>query len=86
MDLLGRYHYTLHLHDNPRGIGLTNDIVPDRVFRALLQKHLSEVLRNLPEQAAIALSLERAVELLEAEHLDVPSNFIANFRINNRGE
>lgn len=38
----------------------------------LLQDRFSEALRGLPEleQAAIALSLERVVELMEAEHLD----------------
>ena len=39
---------------------------------SLLQDRLSDSLRNLPEleQAAIALSLERVVTLMEAEHLD----------------
>lgn len=43
---------------------------------ALLQDRLAAALRQLPdlEQATIALSLERIVELMEAEHLDSSPN------------
>ena len=55
---------------------------------ALLQDRFSIALRNLPEleQAAIALSLERVVELMEADHLDTSPNLIPNDQINNRQE
>ena len=45
---------------------------------ALLQDRLARSLRNLPEleQAAIALSLERVVELMEAEQLDASPNLM----------
>lgn len=55
---------------------------------SLLQDRLSLALRNLPEleQAAIALSLERVVELMEAEHLDTSPNLIPNSQINGKQE
>ena len=45
---------------------------------ALLQDRLSSALRELPEleQATIALSLERIVELMEARHLDTSPNLM----------
>ena len=45
---------------------------------ALLQDRLARSLRNLPEleQAAIALSLERVVELMEAGQLDASPNLM----------
>lgn len=50
---------------------------------ALLQDKLSEALQALPEleQAAIALSLERIVELMGVEHLDASGNLIATDKI-----
>ncbi len=47
---------------------------------ALLQDQLSDALRSLPEleQAAIALSLERVVELMGAGHLDASPNLVPN--------
>lgn len=47
---------------------------------ALLQDQLSDALRKLPEleQAAIALSLERVVELMGARHLDASPNLFPN--------
>ena len=55
---------------------------------SLLQERFSNALRNLPEleQAAIALSLERVVELMEAEHLDASPNLVPNSQINDKGE
>ncbi len=46
---------------------------------ALLQDRLSNALRQLPEleQAAIAFSLERVVELMEAEQLDASPNLMS---------
>ncbi|MFG0249940.1 MAG: MarR family winged helix-turn-helix transcriptional regulator [Phycisphaeraceae bacterium JB051] len=45
---------------------------------ALLQDQLSDALQHLPEleQAAIALSLERVVELMGARHLDASPNLV----------
>jgi DNA-binding MarR family transcriptional regulator len=50
---------------------------------SLLQDRLSDSLRSLPEleQAAIALSLERVVSLMEAEHLDTSPNLVPNSQI-----
>lgn len=50
---------------------------------ALLQDKLSEALQALPqlEQAAIALSLERIVELMGAGHLEASSNLIPTDKI-----
>jgi DNA-binding MarR family transcriptional regulator len=50
---------------------------------ALLQDRLAVSLRQLPdlEQAAIALSLERVVELMEAEHLETSPNLIPGINI-----
>ncbi|WP_372797053.1 MarR family winged helix-turn-helix transcriptional regulator [Pontiella sp.] len=50
---------------------------------ALLQDKLSEALQALPEleQAAIALSLERIVELMGVSHLDASGNLIATDKI-----
>jgi DNA-binding MarR family transcriptional regulator len=44
----------------------------------LLQDRFAERLRELPEleQATIALSLERVVQMMEAEHLDTSPNLI----------
>lgn len=52
----------------------------------LLQERFSDALRSLSEleQAAIALSLERVVELMGAEHLDASPNLIPNSQINNK--
>jgi len=49
----------------------------------LLQDRLSSSLRQLTdlEQAAIALSLERVVELMEAEHLDTSPNLVSGKNI-----
>ena len=49
----------------------------------LLQDRLSASLRSLPEleQATITLSLERIVELMEAEHLDASPNLLPNSKI-----
>ena len=46
---------------------------------SLLQDRLSNALRQLPEleQAAIAFSLERVVELMEAEQLDASPNLMS---------
>ena len=54
---------------------------------SLLQERFSEALRNLPEleQAAIALSLERVVELMEAGHLEASPNLVPNSQINDKG-
>jgi len=51
---------------------------------SLLQESFSNALRQLPdlEQAAIALSLERVVELMEAKHLDAYHNTVPNSQIN----
>ncbi|MDF7799121.1 MarR family transcriptional regulator [Pontiellaceae bacterium B1224] len=50
---------------------------------ALLQDQLSNALQALPEleQAAIALSLERIVELMGAGHLEASSNLIPTDKI-----
>ena len=50
---------------------------------ALLQDRLADSLRQLPdlEQAAIALSLERVVELMEAGHLDTSPNLVLGTNI-----
>ena len=50
---------------------------------ALLQDRLAASLRQLPdlEQAAIALSLERVVELMEAGHLETSPNLIPGTNI-----
>ena len=55
---------------------------------SLLQDRLSDSLRGLPEleQAAIVLSLERVVELMEAEHLEASPNLVPNSQINDKGE
>ena len=55
---------------------------------SLLQERFSDALRSLPklEQAAIALSLERVVELMEAGHLDASPNLISNSQINDNKE
>ncbi len=49
----------------------------------LLQDRLSASLRSLPEleQATITLSLERVVELMEAEYLDASPNLLPNSQI-----
>ncbi len=49
----------------------------------LLQDRLSASLRSLPEleQATITLSLERIVELMEAEHLDASPNLLPDSQI-----
>jgi DNA-binding MarR family transcriptional regulator len=55
---------------------------------SLLQERLSNSLRVLPEleQAAIALSLERVVVLMEAGHLDASPNLVPNSHINEKQE
>ena len=55
---------------------------------ALLQDQLSNSLKKLPEleQAAIALSLERVVELMNAEQIDASPNLISNNQINSQRE
>lgn len=55
---------------------------------SLLQERLSDSLRSLPklEQAAIALSLERVVELMEVEHLDASPNLVPNSQLNEKQE
>ena len=51
---------------------------------SLLQDKLSNALRQLPEleQAAIAMSLERVVQLMEVEHLEASPNLVPNSLIN----
>ena len=51
---------------------------------SLLQDKLSDALKQLPEleQAAIALSLERVVQLMEADHLEASPNLVSNSQIN----
>jgi len=56
---------------------------------SLLQDQLADSLKKLPdlEQAAIAFSLERVVELMGAGHLDTSPNLVSGSRINDsRGE
>ncbi len=55
---------------------------------SLLQDKLSFALKQLPEleQAAIALSLERVVQLMEAEHLEASPNLVPNNSINDSKE
>lgn len=55
---------------------------------SLLQDKLSDALQALPEleQAAIALSLERIVELMGVGHLDASSNLIPNEKVTEKGE
>lgn len=47
---------------------------------SLIQDKLSNALQNLPEleQVTIAMSLERVVALMEAEHLDTSPNLVPN--------
>ena len=54
-----------------------------RAAPALLQDRLSEALQQLPEleQAAIALSLERVVNLMGADHLDTSPHLVPNTHI-----
>ena len=49
----------------------------------LLQDKLSQSLRNLPEleQASIALSLERVVQLMEAEGVEASPNLVTSLQI-----
>jgi MarR family transcriptional regulator, organic hydroperoxide resistance regulator len=51
---------------------------------SLLQDSFAESLQLLPEleQVAIALSLERVVELMEAQHLDASPNLISSGQLN----
>ncbi len=53
---------------------------------ALLQKRFATELKKLPEQEqlVIALSLERVVKLMEAEHLDASPNLLPGEKINER--
>jgi len=55
---------------------------------ALLQDRLAQSLRKQSEleQATIALSLERVVEMMNAEHLDTSPNLIPNAQINENHE
>jgi len=50
---------------------------------SLLQERFSQSLRKLPnlEQAAIAFSLARVVQLMEAEHLEASPNLVPNSQI-----
>ena len=50
---------------------------------SLLQDQLTTSLMNLPEleQATIALSLERVVELMNAEHLDASRNLLPSAQV-----
>ena len=54
----------------------------------MLQETLATELKKLPEleQAAIALSLERIVKLMEAEHIDASPNLISNNSIKKSSE
>lgn len=62
----------VYLHITQAGKELTHQAP------ALLQDQLADALQKLPEleQAAIALSLERVVELMGAEHLDASPNLV----------
>ena len=55
---------------------------------ALLQDHLLESLRKIPEleQAAIALSLERIVELMEDANINLPDNLVPNAEVEKQNE
>lgn len=52
---------------------------------SLLQDKLSNALQNLPEleQVTIAMSLERVVGLMEAEHLETSPNLLPNEEVQN---
>jgi hypothetical protein len=65
----------LHLTDAGRKI--------IRQAPSLLQDRLSDALANLPEleQVTIAMSLERVVALMEAEHIDTSPNLVSNGEI-----
>jgi len=67
----------VHLHITDDG----RDIV--KSAPSLLQERFADALIELPEleQAAIALSLERVVALMEAEHLDASPNLIPNTKL-----
>jgi DNA-binding MarR family transcriptional regulator len=54
---------------------------------SLLQDRFADALSHLPEleQAAIALSLERVVSLMEAEHLDASPNLLPNGQVQESG-
>jgi DNA-binding MarR family transcriptional regulator len=62
----------VYLHITDAGRALTHQAP------ALLQDQLADALQKLPEleQAAIALSLERVVELMGAGHLDASPNLV----------
>lgn len=53
---------------------------------SLLQDRLCESLQQLPEleQAAIALSLERVVQLMEVDHLEASPNLVPNSQMNDK--
>ena len=53
---------------------------------SLLQDRLSHSLKKLPEleQAAMALSLEKIVQLMEVEHLEASPNLVPNNYINDK--
>jgi DNA-binding MarR family transcriptional regulator len=65
----------LHLTESGRRI--------TRQAPSLLQDKLSSALKNLPEleQVTIAMSLERVVALMEAEHLATSPNLVSNGEI-----
>jgi DNA-binding MarR family transcriptional regulator len=55
---------------------------------SLLQDHLLESLRTIPEleQAAIALSLEKIVKLMEEANIDVSEDFVSDRRTDHKQE
>jgi len=67
----------IRLNITPRGSEIA------REAPTLLQDRLADSLRLLPdlEQAAIALSLERVVELMEAETLDTSPNLVSGMEV-----
>jgi DNA-binding MarR family transcriptional regulator len=75
--LKDRRKVLLHLTEAGRDI--------TRQAPSLLQDKLSDALQNLPEleQVTIAMSLERVVALMEAEHLDTSPNLVPNGEIQN---
>jgi DNA-binding MarR family transcriptional regulator len=70
-----RRQVTLSMTDQGRNVA--------KAAPALLQDRLADSLRQLPdlEQAAIALSLERVVDLMEANHLNTSPNLMSGAHI-----
>jgi DNA-binding MarR family transcriptional regulator len=70
----------VHVAITPAGEELTQSAP------SLLQERFSQALMGLPEseQAAIAASLERVVELMEAKHLDASPNLVPNNHIHDK--